>query len=137
MLNNYGYFLYQQGDYRAAKERLKQAARLAPGNSKIWNNLGLAQFRLKKYDDACKSFVKSGGQFKGRINIANLLERAGRDKGAVKDYEAARRLDPRAEGVLRQLTALYNRLGRSEDAVAARESLAEVQTAKSGSVAER
>ena len=101
MLNNYGYFLYQQGDYRAAKERLKQAARLAPGNSKSWNNLGLAQLRLEKYDDDCKSFVKSGGQFKGRINIANLLERARRDKDAVKDYEAARRLDPKAEGVLR------------------------------------
>jgi Flp pilus assembly protein TadD len=116
-LNNLGYSLYLNGNYRAAVARLKRAAKLAPADERIWNNLALAQCRLGKYDDAYKSFARSGGEYQGRLNVAAMLERAGREEQAIAHYEAARRLQPASEFVLHRLSELYARNGhRAETA---------------------
>ncbi|HEX8474744.1 MAG TPA: tetratricopeptide repeat protein [Pyrinomonadaceae bacterium] len=122
-LNNFGYSLYLGGNYRAAAERLKRAARLAPDDKRILNNLALAQCRLGKYDDAYKNFARAGGEFDGRMNVAALLERMGRDEDALKHYEAARRLQPSSVAVLRRLSDLYQRTGRQQESDATRQSL--------------
>jgi Flp pilus assembly protein TadD len=111
-LNNLGYSLYLSGNYRAAVARLKRAAKLAPSDARIWNNLALAQCRLGRYDDAYKSFARAGGEYQGRLNVAAMLERAGRDDQAIEHYEAARRLQPASELVLGRLAELYARNGR-------------------------
>jgi Tfp pilus assembly protein PilF len=54
-LNNLGFSLYQNGNYRAAVDRLKRAAKLAPADERILNNLGLAYCRLGKIDEAFKA----------------------------------------------------------------------------------
>jgi len=90
ILNNFGYLLYCNGDYRGALKRLKEAARLAPDDARILNNLALAQSQLGKFDEAEKNFVRAGGEIDGRLNIANRLELAGRSQEASKHYEAAR-----------------------------------------------
>ena len=123
-LNNLGYSLYLSGNYRAAVARLKRAARLAPSDERIWNNLALAQSRLGKYDDAYKSFARSGGEYQGRLNVAAMLERAGREDEAIEHYEAARRTQPQSQLVLRRLSELYARNGRSERAEQTRRALA-------------
>jgi Flp pilus assembly protein TadD len=115
-LNNLGYSLYLSGNYRAAVARLKRAAKLAPADERIWNNLALAQCRLGKYDDAYKSFARSGGEYQGRLNVAAMLERAGREDQAIEHYEAARRSQPQSEFVLRRLSELYARNGHAERA---------------------
>jgi tetratricopeptide (TPR) repeat protein len=115
-LNNLGYSLYLNGNYRAAVARLKRAAKLAPADERIWNNLALAQCRLGKYDDAYRSFARSGGEYQGRLNVAAMLERAGREDQAIEHYEAARRLQPASELVLRRLSELYARNGRRAEA---------------------
>lgn len=113
-LNNLGYSLYLNGNYRAAVTRLKRAAKLAPADERIWNNLALAQCRLGKYDDAYKSFARSGGEYQGRLNVAAMLERAGREDAAIEHYEAARRVQPQSEFVLRRLVELYTRSGQAD-----------------------
>lgn len=115
-LNNLGYSLYLNGNYRAAVTRLKRAAKLAPADERIWNNLALAQCRLGKYDDAYKSFARSGGEYQGRLNVAAMLERAGREGEAIEHYEAARRVQPQSEFVLRRLSELYARGGHNDHA---------------------
>lgn len=122
-LNNFGYSLYLAGNYRAAVERLKRAARLAPQDQRILNNLALAQCRLGKYDDAYKNFARANGEFEGRMNVAALLERMGRDEDALKHYEAARRVEPSSVALLRRLADLYQRTGRQPDADATRRAL--------------
>jgi Flp pilus assembly protein TadD len=114
-LNNLGYSLYLSGNYRAAVARLKRAAKLAPSDARIWNNLALAQCRLGKYDDAYKSFARSGGEYQGRLNVAAMLERAGREDQAIEHYEAARRLQPASELVLGRLAELYARNNRQAE----------------------
>jgi Flp pilus assembly protein TadD len=115
-LNNLGYSLYLSGNYRAAVARLKRAAKLAPADERIWNNLALAQCRLGKYADAYKSFARSGGEYQGRLNVAAMLERAGREDEAIEHYEAARRVQPQSEFVLRRLSELYARNGQTAEA---------------------
>jgi Flp pilus assembly protein TadD len=115
-LNNLGYSFYLSGNYRAAVARLKRAAKLAPADERIWNNLALAQSRLGKYDDAYRSFARSGGEYQGRLNVAAMLERAGREDQAIEHYEAARRAQPQSEFVARRLSELYARNGRPAEA---------------------
>jgi Tfp pilus assembly protein PilF len=123
-LNNLGFALYQNGNYRAAVDRLKRAAKLAPTDERILNNLGLAYCRLGKIDDAYKAFSRATGPLSGNLNTAKMLERFGRDDDAIKYYEAARDIDTNNTMALRRLADLYQRVGRSSDADSARAALA-------------
>jgi tetratricopeptide (TPR) repeat protein len=126
-LNNVGYWLYENGNYRAAVEKLKRAAKYAPADERVLNNLALAQARLGKFDDAYKSFARARGEFDGHMNAAALAERAGRDSAAIEHYEAARKLQPSSEAALRRLADLYRRNSRGDDAARARQSLESAQ----------
>ena len=122
-LNNLGYSLYLNGNYRAALDRLKRAAKLAPADERILNNLALAQCRLGKFGDAYKNFARANGELTGHLNVAALLERTGRNDDAVIHYEAARRLQPKSEVALRRLADLYTRAGHTEQAAQAQRDL--------------
>src|SRR5205085_781163 len=126
VLNDLGYTLYLNGNYRAAVERLKRAATPPPNDERILNNLALAECRLGKFHDAYKNFARAGGEFNGRVNTATLAERMGYDNEAIAQYEAARRLQPDSAFVLRRLTDLYHRTGQGEKAEEARHTFAGV-----------
>src|SRR5215212_5271839 len=123
-LNNLGFSLYQNGNYRAAVDRLKRAAKLAPTDERILNNLGLAYCRLGKIDEAYKAFARATGPLTGNLNTAKMLERFGREDDAIRYYEAARTIDPNNSLALRRLADLYQRVGRATDSEAARAALA-------------
>lgn len=126
-LNNLGFSLYQNGNYRAAVDRLKRAAKLAPQDERILNNLGLAYCRLGKIDEAYKAFSRAMGPLTGNLNTAKMLERFGREDDAIRYYEAARQIDPMNSFALRRLADLYQRVGRASDAEATRGALALAQ----------
>ena len=123
-LNNLGFSLYQNGNYRAAVDRLKRAAKLAPTDERILNNLGLALCRLGKIDEAYKAFTRATGPLTGNLNTAKMLERFGREDDAIRYYEAAREIDPNNTMALRRLADLYQRVGRATESEAARTALA-------------
>jgi len=131
-LNNLGFSLYQNGNYRAAVDRLKRAVKLAPTDERILNNLGLALCRLGKFEDAYKNFSRAAGPLTGNLNTARMLERFGRDEDAIKYYEAARRIDPGSTLALRRLVDLYKRTGRAEQAQIATNAFAGVIGATAG-----
>jgi Flp pilus assembly protein TadD len=123
VLNNLGHSLYLDDRYNDALARLKDAARLAPADTRVANNLALVYGRLRKYDDAFKQFKRAGGEFYAHNSTAALLATAGRDHDAIKHYEAARKLNPTASEVLRQLITLYVRTGQHDKAEAAQRAL--------------
>lgn len=123
-LNNLGFSLYQNGNYRAAIDRLKRAAKLAPTDERILNNLGLAYCRLGKVDEAYKAFTRATGPLNGNLNTAKMLERFGREEDAIRYYEAARQIDPMNTIALRRLADLYQRVGRAAESIDARATLA-------------
>jgi Flp pilus assembly protein TadD len=135
-LNNLGYSLYLNGNYRAAVDRLKKAARMAPSDARVLNNLALAQVRLGKYDDAYRNFARAEGEFNGHANVAALLIRTGREEKAVEHLEAARKLQPESQNVLRQLADLYDRTGRADRAADARQTLAAIDARQAVAAAE-
>jgi Flp pilus assembly protein TadD len=123
VLNNLGHSLYLDDRYQESLSRLKTAARLAPADTVVAGNLALVYGRLGKYDDAFKQFKRAGGEFYARTSTAALLAVAGRDRDAIKHYEAARKLNPASPLVLRQLITLYVRTGQREKAEAAERAL--------------
>ena len=123
-LNNLGFSFYQNGNYRAAVDRLKRAAKLAPTDERILNNLGLAYCRLGKIDEAYKSFARAAGPLTGNLNTAKMLERFGREDDAIRYYEAARQIEPNNTMALRRLADLYQRVGRVSESDSARAALA-------------
>ncbi len=123
-LNNLGFSFYQNGNYRAAVDRLKRAAKLAPTDERILNNLGLAYCRLGKIDEAYKAFTRATGPLTGNLNTAKMLERFGREDDAIRYYEAAREIDPANSIALRRLADLYQRVGRATESEGARVALA-------------
>jgi Tfp pilus assembly protein PilF len=131
-LNNLGFSLYQNGNYRAAVDRLKRAAKLAPQDERILNNLGLAYCRLGKIDEAYKAFSRAMGPLTGNLNTAKMLERFGREDEAIRYYEAARQIEPMNSFALRRLSDLYQRAGRATDSEAARAALALAQNNAAG-----
>jgi Flp pilus assembly protein TadD len=133
VLNNLGYSLYLDDRYDEALGRLKQAARLAPRSAHIQNNLALVYGRLRKYDDAFRHFARAGGELYARLQTGALLDFAGRDRDAIRHFEAARRLDPTSTEALRRLIALYNRTGQRDKAEAARRELDRPKTKSAAS----
>src|SRR5215212_3584128 len=133
-LNNLGFSFYQNGNYRAAVDRLKRAAKLAPNDERILNNLGLALCRLGKIDEAYKSFARATGPLTGNLNTAKMLERFGREDDAIRYYEAARQIDPNNSFALRRLADLYQRTGRATESDAARAALAMALASNASSV---
>jgi Tfp pilus assembly protein PilF len=131
-LNNLGFSFYQSGNYRAAVDRLKRAAKLAPTDERILNNLGLAYCRLGKIDEAYKAFARATGPLTGNLNTAKMLERFGREDDAIRYYEAARQIDPANTFALRRLADLYQRVGRATESEGARAALALAQNNSSG-----
>jgi Flp pilus assembly protein TadD len=123
VISNLGFSLYMDDRYKDALAKLKLAVRLDPSSPEIYNNLGFVYGRLKKYDDAFRSFTQAGGDLYARVRTASILEAAGRDRDAIKHYEAARKLDPNSTDVLRRLITLYNRTGQRDKAEAAERSL--------------
>jgi Flp pilus assembly protein TadD len=123
VLNNLGHSLYLDDRYAEALDRLKRAARLAPASAVVENNLALVYGRLRKYDDALRHFTRAGGELYARLRVGEMLEFAGRDRDAIKHFEAARRLDPASTEALRHLITLYNRTGQRDKAEAAQQEL--------------
>jgi hypothetical protein len=123
VLANYGYSLYLADDYVGALKRLRQAAKLAPGIPVIYNNLGIVNARVGKYEEAYKYFAIATNEYDAHLKLASILEDHRRDREAVKHYEAALLMQPGASAVLERLVALYERTGERAKAEAARQLL--------------
>jgi Tfp pilus assembly protein PilF len=127
-LNNYGFLLFKNNDFEEATKYLKRAAKLSPNDPRIWNNLGLAQSRRGKFDDAFRSFARATGDFNAHLNVAAQLSAQGRAKDAIKHLEKAQALQPESVDVLAKLASLYEMTGRLSEADATRRSIVALRT---------
>jgi Flp pilus assembly protein TadD len=125
VLANLGHSLYLDGDYAGALKRLSKAAKLAPAEPVIYNNLGVVNARLGRQGDAYKNFAKASNDYEAHVKLAGILEDQRQDKDAVKHYEAALRLQPGASAVLERLVPLYDRTGARDKADTARRALSQ------------
>ncbi len=78
---------------------------------------------MGKYDEAYKYFVIASNDYDAHLKLASILEDHGRDRDAIKHYEAALAMQPDASAILERLVALYERTGERDKADTARRAL--------------
>lgn len=96
--NGLGQALHASGDAAAAREALIEAARRAPGDPWVRNNLGVVLRDAGRLEEACAQFEESCALaprlFEAHFNLAQVEERLGRPAEALAACLRARALRP-------------------------------------------
>ncbi|MDD4953238.1 MAG: tetratricopeptide repeat protein [Desulfovibrionaceae bacterium] len=93
-LNNLGLSHIMRGEYQTAAEVLHQAVRAGQGDSKTYNNLGLALFRIGRHEEALEAFRYGGDEAKAYNNLGYLFLVQGQAGKDVTCFEKAIELSP-------------------------------------------
>jgi tetratricopeptide (TPR) repeat protein len=118
---------YEIGDYPQALELFQQASKREDSPSLRYNT-GNAQYRLRRYEEAVKTYREAltgdrALQHRAYFNLGNAYVRAAEDAGrdldalrrAVTAFEEALRLDPADRDAKWNLELALRRLGESEE----------------------
>jgi tetratricopeptide (TPR) repeat protein len=111
---------YLARDDPRAEEHLRQGVALAPGDPRLWTNLGalyVARGRLHEAEDAMRRAVTLA-PFDARLrnNLAIILRALGRNDEALRELQGALEVNPRLAQVRIDLADLLVSLGRVEEA---------------------
>lgn len=111
---------YRDGNYVAAETVLRQIVEQRPEASAAWHLRGLTARRRDAFDLALRCFVEavSGNMERADYcaDLADTLERLGRDNDAHAPWVRAMTLEPDNPDYAVRLGALFDRLDRREDA---------------------
>jgi tetratricopeptide (TPR) repeat protein len=114
--------LIKSGEPEAAIAPLSEAVRLAPQNSLVHHDLGLARLETRRLPGAIASFQKAIALkpdfSRAHHSLAVALDRAGRIGDAIAAYKKAAELDPKNVQACTRLAELLNRFGMIDDATA-------------------
>jgi tetratricopeptide (TPR) repeat protein len=108
-------------DFQKAEQELHEADKLAPDYPLILNNVGLLNFKLKRYDDALgyliRSVVKNPNAPQPHLYLAQVYDQTGQPEYAEKEYLTAIQLSPlsiRAHAGLGEFYFDHGRLPEAE-----------------------
>ncbi len=108
------------GDESAAAELLRRAVTASPQHEMAWFNLGVAAFRLERWDEARKAFEWASALNPGRaeslLYLGETLLKVDRCDEAVAALKRALSLRPDLREAHASLSDCYRRLGRTEEA---------------------
>ncbi|WP_197441052.1 tetratricopeptide repeat protein [Thalassoglobus neptunius] len=94
LLNDYGYFLYTQGELERAEETLLRCLKSMPSHPKARLNLAMVFAAEGRMDEAFAEFESSVGTAAAHHNTGMLLARAGHKDDALAHLQRAAELDP-------------------------------------------
>ncbi|HKX26528.1 MAG TPA: tetratricopeptide repeat protein [Blastocatellia bacterium] len=117
-MNNLGYSYYLSADYDGAVKCYGKALKVNPNDRRLHNNLGLAYGRRGDYGKARTHFMIAVGETGAHLNMGYVYTQESKFDEAIKQYEAALRLDPQSLQAIGNLAQLYERAGRLQEAVA-------------------
>jgi len=111
--------------YTKAAQQLEIAARLAPRDSRIWNNLGFTYHAVGQLDDASNCYRRAlrfdPSDVRARVALADCERRRGNTKEAVKQLRQARDEAGDDEEILAllvfKLAAIHEYQGRYREAI--------------------
>src|SRR5262245_43538599 len=88
----------QAGRFAAAREKLRQAVKLAPANPALWSYLGMTEAQLGDLDSAIVDFQKTvelaPDDAQSFFNLGLVYGRKNRTEKAVTAYQRGLKLDP-------------------------------------------
>ncbi len=118
--NDLGNVLVEYGDLRGAKVEFSHALELSPHDAVLWNNLGSVLSLLNEHEDSQKAFRKAISIDQlfsdALLNLANSLDREGRDLEAAEFHCRAYILPPTENKPKSLLGIAYYKLGRYAEA---------------------
>ena len=82
LLNDFGYFHYERGDYAEAEQLLTQATKADPTNARAWVNLGMTLAQLDRFAEALAAFGKVLPPAEAQYNLGVLLAAKGKTEDA-------------------------------------------------------
>jgi tetratricopeptide (TPR) repeat protein len=117
-----GAFYYFRGNYSAAAAEFREATYRAPGRPVAYSKLGAALMDLGRYDEAEAALLESlklreTAAALNNLGATRVYQR--RDGEAVEYFERAVKIDPNNYVNIVNLSDVYRRLGRQQQANAA------------------
>lgn len=94
ILGDYGYFLFEQGDFATAEQQLREALKVQPANPRNQTNLALVLYSTQGVAESLNAYEMVVGQAAARFNVAMLLARDGRVTQSRMLVREALRFDP-------------------------------------------
>ena len=119
--NDDGVFLFQQGDYKHARETFEAALALRPGDANLWFNIGECQVRAGQGAAAEHAFAEclkvSPNHAECRHALTAMLYDQGRREEAVSQVADWMRANPRLSSPYVEDAYLWHRYGDLPKAV--------------------
>ncbi len=117
---NLGLIYWRQGNAKQAEQEWRQALELAPHDSSLLNNLGLACSKLQRYPEAV-SFFRQAIELKPddpnpHSNLGIAYVKSGQQGSGEAEFRAALTLAPQKFETRNRLGMLYLESGRLEEA---------------------
>jgi Tfp pilus assembly protein PilF len=94
LINDYGYFLYNRGNWADAEKQLRRALDLDGHHRRAWMNLGMALAQQQRYQESLEAFANVVSPAECHANLAFLLTTQGKREEAKEEYRVALRLEP-------------------------------------------
>ena len=94
LINDFGYFLFSRGEYKAAEKQQRRAIKLAPKSELFKSNLAMTLAAMRQYDESLEVFEHLVGPAAARSNVAVLMARNGDTDRAETILKDAQVLDP-------------------------------------------
>lgn len=111
----------ENGDNESAAVRYGQAAEITPGSFDANFKHGLALHLLERFAEAVEAYLKSlairPGDFKANLNVALAYLQFGESEKALPFAERAVKIEPKDAQARTNLGAVFDSLGRYDDAV--------------------
>lgn len=113
---------YHDGDYEEAVIMFKELLKKDPTRTDIYQELGLAYFKLEKYKSAKEYLEKAKDHYpkdhKVYYNLASVYLALDMNKEAIPLYETAGKLQPMINDLVNyKIGKIYYKLGNNEEAV--------------------
>lgn len=94
VLNDFGYFLFEQEDLESAEAKLRHALDLAPDDQRCRANLALTLAAAERFQESLALFEQVVGPAAARSNLAVLLAQAGRLEESRSMLAEVQQMDP-------------------------------------------
>ena len=93
LLNDLGYFRYEQGNLPAAEQTLRQCLELQPNHARAWNNLAVVLAHQDRYDESLAAFSRVVPPAAAHSNLGIILAKRGRPDQARAAFQHSLALD--------------------------------------------
>lgn len=113
--------LYDQGNYAAAEQILRQISLAAPDNPVVLNLLGLIAQAQGLHQEACSYFATAIRYDENKAeyyyNLAFSLQHSGQYDDALRNYQKVVALAPQIKEAYNEIACIYNALEQKDKAV--------------------